>query len=184
MTRLKNFLPPYILKIMYNSLVMPYLQYGILVWGSCADKLFKLQKRSVRILNNAKYNAHTDPIFKSLHLLKVLDISRLQEIKFIYKFENSMLPKYFISMFTRNSHIHSYSTRNSNHLVIPSSRHTFVKNSIRFRMPGIFNSLPISIRLKLSTHSYQGFGRYVKTFLINDYNANCQNTNCYVCSNA
>ena len=55
----------------YNSLITPYLNYGLLAWGSQIDKLFKLQKKAVRIITNASFNSHTDPLFKQLNLLKV-----------------------------------------------------------------------------------------------------------------
>ena len=74
MCRLKNFLPLHVLRILYNSLILPHLQYGILTWGFCLGRLEKLQKRSVRIITRSKYNAHTDPLFKSLNLLKLKDI--------------------------------------------------------------------------------------------------------------
>ena len=50
MCRLKNFLPLHVLRILYNSLILPHLQYGILTWGFCLGRLEKLQKRSVRII--------------------------------------------------------------------------------------------------------------------------------------
>ena len=42
MTRLKHFLSVNILKILYNSLILPYLNYGILAWGIHANRLFKM----------------------------------------------------------------------------------------------------------------------------------------------
>ena len=51
LTKMKNFLPQDVLKLMYNSLIVPYLNYGILVWGSCSEKLLKLQKKSIRKQN-------------------------------------------------------------------------------------------------------------------------------------
>jgi hypothetical protein len=38
--------------------------------GHKADDFVKLQKKVVRIIADSKYNAHTDPIFKSLKILK------------------------------------------------------------------------------------------------------------------
>ena len=37
-------------------------------------KIFKLQKKAIRIISLAKYNAHTEPLFKTLNLLKMNDI--------------------------------------------------------------------------------------------------------------
>ena len=55
MNRLKNYIPGHILRILYNSMVMPHLQYSILNWGHKHSRLHKLQKRAIRIITNTKY---------------------------------------------------------------------------------------------------------------------------------
>ena len=42
--KLKNFLPSSVLLTIYNSLILPQLTYGILVWGYESNCIFKLQK--------------------------------------------------------------------------------------------------------------------------------------------
>jgi hypothetical protein len=188
MKRLKNFLPPNVLKIMYTSLILPYINYGTLIWGpSCRglSKLQKLQKYSVRTIVNAKYNAHTEPIFKSLMLLKLNDILLMQEYKFMFKLENKTLPVYFMtSMFTRHGQVHGLNTRHATNFVIPYVRHTFARNSLRNRIPKIFNDAPFCIKSKCHTHSYEGFAKYVKKYLIDKYTNICVEHNCYVCLNS
>ena len=39
-------------------------------------------------MTNSRYNAHTEPLFKQLHLLKVKDIFNVQCLKFWYTFVN------------------------------------------------------------------------------------------------
>ena len=60
------------LTMIYYSLVYPYLQYCVSVWGSTyptnLDGLFKLHKRAVRIIAGASFDAHTDLIFKNLKI--------------------------------------------------------------------------------------------------------------------
>ncbi len=46
--------------LIYNSLVLSHLNFGILLWGYKCEKVFKLQKLIVRIISLSKYNAHTD----------------------------------------------------------------------------------------------------------------------------
>ena len=82
MNKLKHFLRTYTLRTMYNSLILPHLNFSILSWGLHSGRLPKLQKRAVRIITLNKYNAHTEPILKSLGLLKVNDIFTLQCLKF------------------------------------------------------------------------------------------------------
>ena len=42
MYKLKRFLPQQVLRILYNSLILPHLQNCILSWGFKSDRLFKL----------------------------------------------------------------------------------------------------------------------------------------------
>ena len=99
MNRLKRYLPLSAMKLMYCSLILSHLQFAITSWGFEWERLSKLQKRAVRIMTNSKYNAHTDPLFKSLKLLKVKDIFDVQCMKIWYQFVNNYVPTYFASMF-------------------------------------------------------------------------------------
>ncbi len=82
LNRRKRFLPNQTKVLIYNSLVLSHLNFGILLGGFICDKLFKLPNKIVRILSLSKYIAHTGPLFKILKLLKVNDIFKHQELKF------------------------------------------------------------------------------------------------------
>ncbi len=62
-------------KIMYYSLIYPYLSSGIHLWGTtyktCLEKLIVLQKKAVRIIANADFRAHSSllPLFRHLGIL-------------------------------------------------------------------------------------------------------------------
>ena len=56
---LKRYLPTKVLRVLYNSLILPHLQYTILSWGSTLSRLSKLQKRATRVITCSKFNAHT-----------------------------------------------------------------------------------------------------------------------------
>ena len=68
--RKKNDMPNYILKTIYSTLILSHCTYGILAWGSNTSRIFKLQKKAIRIVSNANYISHTEPLFKTLGLLK------------------------------------------------------------------------------------------------------------------
>ena len=78
LARLKRTVPHRIRLMIYNSLVRPYFEYCIEVWGcSNASDLkvfFKLQKMCVRHISGAGYRAHTDPLFASNKILKIEDL--------------------------------------------------------------------------------------------------------------
>ena len=79
----------------YNCLILPHLYYGILAWGYETYRIFKLQKISLRAMCSAKYNTHTEPLFKRLNLLKICDIHKIQQLKMFYKLVRKDLPEYF-----------------------------------------------------------------------------------------
>jgi hypothetical protein len=180
--RLKRFLPHNILITLYNTLVLPHLNYGVLLWGWRSERLVKSQKKLVRIITNSRYNEHTDPLFKKLKILKATHISMLHELKFCFKLQNYLLPDYYTNFVSlRQSEIHRYNTRFSNSFQIPRVKHSFAKNSLRYRIPVILNNTDKSIIDKISTHSIFGFSRYVKFHFLNSYSSHCTIRNCYVC---
>ena len=81
MCKVKRFLLQNILKILYNSLILLHLD---IAWGFKSDRIFKLQKIAVRIITCSKYNAHTEPLLKTLNLLKVEDIMKTKALKLYY----------------------------------------------------------------------------------------------------
>ena len=82
-------------------MIYPYLQHCSLVWSSIYPTNLSrlvyvvLQKRVVRIINKSDFLAHTSPIFKELHLLKLQDIRILQICQFMFSYENKKLPYKF-----------------------------------------------------------------------------------------
>ncbi len=74
LNKLKYFLNLNVKVLIYNSLILSHLNFCILAWGYKCDRIIKVQKKIVRILSLSKYNAHTDPLFKTHKLLKVQDI--------------------------------------------------------------------------------------------------------------
>jgi hypothetical protein len=181
--RLKNQLPLGAKIKLYNSLVLAHMNYGILTWGHKSNKIFKLQKRAIRAVYNSKYNAHTDPIFKELKLLKINDLHKQFMMKFYYKFVQKELPTYFHNMFKYNRDFHSLNTRGADKLIIPRVRHEFAKNCIRSEIPRLLTDIPTIISEKVSTHSLKGVSTYFKGYLLDTYNVSCKIQNCYVCRN-
>ena len=110
------------LRTLCFSMIYPYLQYCSLVWSSIyptnLSRLVVLQKRVIRIINNSDFLAHTSPIFKELHLLKLQDIRILQICQFMFSYKSKKLPYKFQEMFIVNSQIHNYNTTTrSKHLL-------------------------------------------------------------------
>ena len=130
LNRLNYEYPLAILKTLYNTLFLPHLNYGILLWGSETESIHKVQKRALRIISDNKFNAHTEPICRAERLLKVKDIYRLGIYKFYYKLINNHLPHYFQEFTpTFSVGVNHYSLRNTIRQ-IPRIKHEFPRHSI------------------------------------------------------
>ena len=66
-SRAKYYLSSNQLLLLYNTLILPYLNYCAAVWGSNypnrVNKLIKLQKRAIRIIDKKPYFFHTRNLF-------------------------------------------------------------------------------------------------------------------------
>ena len=138
------------LRILYYSLVYPYLQYCVSVWGSTytsnLNRLVLLQKRIIRILAKVPFDAHTDPIFKEFQLLKFEEIYFLQLGIFMSKYSIHSLPKNFDDMFPRINEIHGYNTRRARDFYLTKCRTKMRQFSIIYQGPLFYNSLSSDIR--------------------------------------
>ena len=133
LTKLKQYLPSRILLTIYNTLIVPHLNYGILAWGYQPGRLVTLQ--AVRAITSSAYTAHTNPIFKNLHLLKIYDIHTLQHLKFYYKMVYKNLPINFNTLsLIRNRDIHGNNTRCRNKIGTVRTKHEFAKRCIRYSL--------------------------------------------------
>ena len=81
LTKLKHFVPEKILYSLYCTLILPYINYGVLIWGNTSkiylDKIFKLQKWAIRTISNSNYRSHTGPLFSKFNVLDVHDTFKL-----------------------------------------------------------------------------------------------------------
>ena len=128
------------------------------VWGltyhSNLKHLVTLQKRAVRMISRSAFDARTDPIFKSLKLLKFENIVSLQVAKIMYFYKNGQLPESFKNMFFTGQEICNYNTGNRNIFCLPSCRTNVRKFSVRFQGSKIFNSINDEIKNSLSLKDF------------------------------
>ena len=152
---------------LYFSLVYPYLHYCIISWGSTyptnLNRLFLLQKRAVRIITKASFDAHTDPIFKELNLLKLHQIYSFQLGTFMFLYKKNSLPQSFTTFFPVVNQIHNYNTRTAASFYIPSCRTKIRQFSIKYQGPTFFNKLNSDI---CESSSLSRFKSKLKTYLL------------------
>ncbi len=135
------------------------------------------------IIYLSKYNAHNEPIFKELKLLKLNDIFKLQELKFYCTFKNIKLTYYLLNLpISPATDTHDYATRTQHNIWLMKTNHEYAKHCIRVNLPKVINSTPSEILDKIYTHSLQGFTGYIKLKCITSYKETCSIVNCYICS--
>ena len=182
LNRLKLLFPQEIKCLLYNSLIVPHINYCITAWGFHRNRITIIQKKAIRIITASSYISHTEPLFKQLNLLKVEDILTLHELKFYFKYNQGILPKYLQNWnFIPNSKIHNHNTRKITTLHTFKTKHEFAKKTLKYNLPYTINNTPHIVKDKVNTHSFQGFSLYVKQYLIRKYNTNCISLNCYMC---
>ena len=184
LNKLKHVLPIHILRTLYFSMVQSRMMYCILTWGFVHYRIEKLQKRFVRIISSSKYNAHSEPLFKVLDILKIEHLFSQCCLKFVYKFQNCQLPMYFLSLqCVPRSSIHSHDTKSANKMDTIYTRTKMAAKCIRSQLPLLLNDTPDIILNKINTHSIEGFSFFIKQYYLSQYTTQCQDRECFVCNN-
>ena len=65
LNRLKYVSPLGIKIMLYNSLILPHINYCIMAWGYKGIRLLKIQKKAVRIITLSGYSTHSEPFLSS-----------------------------------------------------------------------------------------------------------------------
>ena len=166
LTKLKHYVPEHILYSLYCTLVLPYINYGILIWGNTykiyLSKIHRLQKWAMRTISSEHYRCHANPLFKKYNILNVYDTFKLDLGVFMYKHHEELLPKIFNDYFRKHNQNHSYATRNAQNYSIYNAKKMFSDRSVRTSGPVLWNSLD---RKSKQTKSVKEFKRMLKTNL-------------------
>jgi hypothetical protein len=123
--RLRTILPRTHLITVYNTLVMPHMDYCDVIWGTCGQtlfqRIFRLQKRAIRTLMNVGYRDHTAPLFHELKWLPLKERQEFHTCILVYKGLHSMLPSTICDMLKYVDHRDSRSVE-ANELYVPKPR--------------------------------------------------------------
>ena len=134
-------------------------------------------------MTHSRYNSHTDPVFKTLEILKLEDMFKLNMLKWYYRHIHQTLPFYFNDYEIRtHEDIHSYNTRNKKDVVNPPTRIQAARKCLRNYITIVLKCFPTEVLDKVNTHSAQGFRTYAKHYIIANYTIECIIENCYICN--
>ena len=118
--------------MIYNSLVLPHINYCLLAWGSNCQSVELLQKKAVRVVNFKSPVAHTEPIIKNMNQLKLPDLYTFHLLKLYYKLYINKLPPYFENFIPQYGAY--YQNLRNNHIRLPAISCEFEKNNSKYQM--------------------------------------------------
>ena len=148
--KLNKFLPASTLKLMYDSLIKPYLTYAIEAWYSApkylTDKVLILQKKSIRAINSLPYNEHTSKYFKEMKILKLPDLYRENLVTYFFNTVNKNANLNISQFIEHNQNIHQYPTRNRTNIHLPLFRKTHTQAGFLYRGIKAWNELSGDLR--------------------------------------
>ena len=79
----------------------------------CSKKALKklkvMQNKAIRIIDNATYNATTNPLFKKCGILNLQDMIGMELVKFAHSLSCTDLPESVCNLFKSNAQTHNYS---------------------------------------------------------------------------
>jgi hypothetical protein len=124
------------LKTLYFANFHSIFKYGIICYGNSidADRIFKLQKKVVRIMCFAKRDDHCKPLFQKLNILTFTSL---------YVLECALKVKKNMVHFTEHQVQHDHDTRHKNTTITPVWCRTQMCKKGPFQMCiSIYNKLP------------------------------------------
>lgn len=165
---------------LYYAFVYPHLSYGISLWGNTYNvylkKLIVLQKKIVRVIMNSEYNAHSEPLFKTLKILKVSDVYKIHVAKYVFSFLKCLLPNVLTDMFQIMGNRNVYYTRQlkTSKLKVPRIRTSLSARSLTNMGPKIWNPIDSKLYLKVTNHivsfvNMKCFVSRLKKLIIDNY---------------
>ncbi len=173
------------MRTLYLALIHTHFSYGIILWGNADQNAIRsaimLQKRAIRVINNAPYNSHTDPKFRKSGILKIKDLYEYQSLLFIYDYFNQKLPSSFNGIFPTNRDMpNSRDTRQSNLLYMPRFTSKFAQKLPIYSLPYLWNNWS---RLLPGNYSRSQIKHFIKNYMLQGYleDVKCDNLRCVEC---
>jgi len=85
--------------------------YATAATNSVLQPLEVVHNNILRTITYNNYRCRITPLYKSLNILKLYDIYKLEFAKLMHKFHHDLLPTSFKDLFQKTAKVHCYSTR-------------------------------------------------------------------------
>ena len=157
--KISNKLSKALMLQLYNSFVLPYIQYGITLWGASSnasiDSIYVMQKKALKVALCLPLRTSTEELFRNSKIRPVRELYTLYVSLFMYKFHRSQLPTCFDNYFEQNSIHHEHNTRSAGLYRLPLFSTKNCQQSILFKGPKIWSNIPDRIRQSSSLRTFK-----------------------------
>ena len=156
----RHYLSKPLLIQIYFGQFYSHLSYGCQLWGQFEQNIAQtitLQKKAIRLLSFAHFQAHSEPIFKELQLLKLTDMIEMTNILFTHSTLNNKAPAIFNDYFKLKTSEHQHETINrlnstlsipKGSIELPQTRTNSGKKSIKYVCSSSWNKILKELSIK------------------------------------
>ena len=149
------------------------------------NPIYIKQKAAVRIVCNAKYNAHTEPLFKSTKILPLSKLSLFFRLQYFQRYLQGFIPAALSDTWLRNRdrpNTGGQILRNSDDIYIPVSRLSHFENFPLYSIPKVWQNFS-NENIKIIRNKLE-FNFKLKSFLLSELNENyiCNRLICPFCT--
>ena len=149
------------LKSVYFAHVHSLIMYGLEFWGQAADhvtdRVFKLQKKAIRILAGVPPRTSCRDLFKKFEILPMPALYIAQVLIFFKK-----QPHYMADW---NKFDHNYNTRNKDKIVLTQHKTSAYEKGLMYAGQYYYNKLPKRLR---SENNVNVFKQKIKMYLLSN----------------
>ena len=149
---------------------MSRLTYCTNVWGGALPKyflerLYKIQKRAIRIVFNVNYKASTSLLFSKNNIFTLDKLLLFNRGVYMYKILNNLAPNYLYDIFSKCTNVGGKNLRSCSHknLILPGIKLETGRKAFSYCGANMWNSLPPSIR---NVNTLYVFKYKLKNFLL------------------
>ena len=116
-SKLSKFIKTNSLIIIYNSIFLPYLNYGYILRGNTFSNntinTTIIHKKTLRIINKRKFRDHTNKLFTSNKILRLDKLTYYNTLIYMHEQYYNQLPSHLTKIHTQNNNKYTLRTNKS-----------------------------------------------------------------------
>ena len=158
-SRLWHSLPEKTLILIFKSIFMPLIDYGLVVYGftyfSHFNRLILLHKRALKIITFSPYDIPSDPLFRRTAIQPLYQLLIFMSSIYTYRSINSLASILAKDFFKFKDNKYRTRSLEDNTISIPKHRLKCYENTIFVKGVKVFNSINMKIRFAKSLNSFR-----------------------------